>query len=92
MHKINFHAADALMKKITGKTVPFGGILLVTCGDFKQIPPIVERGGKSETITASVKHSPLWKNFEVFHLTQPMRQINDPECSRYLIFKTFNNS
>jgi hypothetical protein len=52
---------------------PFGGMTVVLGGDFRQILPIVPRGRREQTISASIKCSYLWQHFEVFNLTKNMR-------------------
>ncbi|XP_044450928.1 uncharacterized protein [Triticum aestivum] len=52
---------------------PFGGMTVVLGGDFRQILPVVPKGGREHIIDASIKCSYLWQYFEVFNLTKNMR-------------------
>ena len=39
-----FDTLEYLARKIRGNDAPFGGIQLVICGDFFQLPPVVKNG------------------------------------------------
>ncbi|XP_037474121.1 uncharacterized protein LOC119350347 [Triticum dicoccoides] len=52
---------------------PFGGMTVVLGGDFRQILPVVPKGRREHTISASIKCSYLWQHFKVFNLTKNMR-------------------
>src|SRR3546814_10867147 len=62
----------------------FEGRILVACGDFRQIPPVVPGGDKWSVIDASVRSSPLWRQFHVMELTVSHRHANDPEYSAFV--------
>uniref|UniRef100_A0A914YJG7 ATP-dependent DNA helicase n=1 Tax=Panagrolaimus superbus TaxID=310955 RepID=A0A914YJG7_9BILA len=44
---------DGKLREIMGNDIPFGGKILLTGGDFRQIAPIVENGTRQETINTS---------------------------------------
>uniref|UniRef100_A0A453HZ89 ATP-dependent DNA helicase n=1 Tax=Aegilops tauschii subsp. strangulata TaxID=200361 RepID=A0A453HZ89_AEGTS len=52
---------------------PFGGMTVVLGGDFRQILPVIPKGKREHIISASIKRSYLWKNFEEYRLTENMR-------------------
>uniref|UniRef100_A0AC35G418 ATP-dependent DNA helicase n=1 Tax=Panagrolaimus sp. PS1159 TaxID=55785 RepID=A0AC35G418_9BILA len=66
---------DSKLKEIMGNDIPFGGKILLSGGDFRQIAPIVENATKQETINSSVCCSNLWKQFEKFQLTENVRAL-----------------
>uniref|UniRef100_A0A453C8I9 ATP-dependent DNA helicase n=1 Tax=Aegilops tauschii subsp. strangulata TaxID=200361 RepID=A0A453C8I9_AEGTS len=49
-------------------------------GDFRQILPVIPKGKREHIISASIKRSYLWKNFEEYRLTENMR-LNSSEGS-----------
>ena len=53
--------------------VPFGGKVIVLSGDFRQLPPVVPRGGRAGTVRAAVQKHSLWVNFRVLRLVDNMR-------------------
>lgn len=55
MHTQYFQMMNAIFISIRGNTLPFGGIRLIMCGDFMQLPPVHEDG-------AFVFQSELWKD------------------------------
>ena len=75
-HKHNMEAVDTTLRDILNTSdKPFGGITFVFGGDFKQILPVIIKGGRAQTVGASVRRSRLWGYFEVLHLHQNM-QLN----------------
>lgn len=52
---------------------PFGGICLLTGGDFRQCAPIVAGGERVDVVNNTVKYSPLWEFFQIYRLRQNMR-------------------
>jgi ATP-dependent DNA helicase PIF1 len=54
-----FEKLDTIGKKIRSSTRPFGGIQLVLCGDFFQLPPVV-RGMSGEMIGRFAFESSRW--------------------------------
>lgn len=48
--------------------LPFEDKVVVLGGDFKQILPVVEGGGKNDIIGSSLVMSPLWKHVKVLKL------------------------
>ncbi|CAF1307832.1 unnamed protein product [Rotaria sordida] len=58
-----FQQVDARLQQIMRTKKPFGGISVIVLGDFNQLRPVVD--------------SPLWSLFELFELTEIMRQKDD---------------
>eukprot|EP00494_Astrolonche_serrata_P034322 UN34591 len=70
-----------MMKSIRENNTAFGGVQLIFCGDFCQLPPIPDRNFNPETKwyfgnRGFAFQSVLWKeaNFEIIILTKSMRQ------------------
>ena len=73
-HKHNMEAVDRTLRDILNEPEKvFGGLTFVFGGDFKQILPVIIRGGKAQTIGASLRKSRLWGHLIVLHLHQNMR-------------------
>ena len=54
-HKHNMEAVDTTLRDILNTSdKPFGGITFVFGGDFKQILPVIIKGGRAQTVGASV--------------------------------------
>jgi hypothetical protein len=53
----------------------FGGKTVVLGGDFRQVLPVVEGGGRLDTIDASITNSYLWKYVKILKLTINMRLL-----------------
>ncbi|KAG5680985.1 hypothetical protein PVAND_010459 [Polypedilum vanderplanki] len=43
-----FDLIEAVAREVRGNDKPFGGIQLILCGDFFQLPPVVKRGDNAE--------------------------------------------
>jgi ATP-dependent DNA helicase PIF1 len=83
MHRHTFEALDRSLRDMTGKKNEiFGGIPIVLSGDFKQILPVIKRGGKAQIIHASLKQSSLWKFAQELPLTANVRiELRNIACS-----------
>ncbi|MES2205075.1 MAG: helix-turn-helix domain-containing protein [Pseudomonadota bacterium] len=78
LHAHQLDMVDTIARYILENNEPFGGIQVVLCGDFFQLPPV------SSASTDIEKHfafkSNVWKNqgFEVCYLEEQHRQDDDP--------------
>ncbi|KAL6538118.1 hypothetical protein OROGR_012108 [Orobanche gracilis] len=52
---------------------PFGGIIVVLGGDFRQILPVISKGSRSDIVASSIKSSDIWNFCTVLQLSQNMR-------------------
>jgi hypothetical protein len=60
-HKNVFATLDRSLRDIRANDKPFGGVTMLFSGDWRQILPVVPKGGKAEILNASFKTSPLWQ-------------------------------
>lgn len=76
LHHFRLDLVDKVLKHIKKNELPFGGIQVVLCGDFFQLPPIA-RYGEPEALF--IYNSEAWKkaDFSVCYLSENYRQIND---------------
>ena len=75
---------DDVCCKIMANSLPFGGKIVILLGDFRQTCPVVHGGSQADVIDASIKSSPLWHLFQVFPLTAPIRNADDPEFALWV--------
>lgn len=74
LHVDTFSAADAVCRRVRKNALPFGGMQVVLCGDFFQLPP-VSRDGAADFIYGSES----WTNLDlaVLYLSTQFRQTDD---------------
>ncbi len=99
LHHFRLDLIDAILRRIKGSWEPFGGIQVVLCGDFFQLPPVTRI---DEPEARFAYHSPAWQSLglKICYLTEQHRQndleylgvlnsIRDNEVSES-IFETLN--
>lgn len=78
LHAKQFTLVNQVLKYFKENDEPFGGIQLIVCGDFFQLPPV----GKSDELNRDkfCFMSPAWveAKFKVCYLTEQHRQGDDP--------------
>ena len=72
------------LKKIHQNDLPFGGVIFITLGDFRQILPIVKGGNDNDVLNALVKNHSTWKLFKRLQMINNVRS-NNIEWSNYLV-------
>jgi len=72
-NKFPFEAVDRTLHDLIDKNEPFGGIVFIMSGDFRQVLPVIPRGSHADIVSASIKNSYLWESIEVFRLLENMR-------------------
>ena len=70
MHDYNLDMVDEAMQMIRESDEPFGGIQVILCGDFFQLPPVAKTGGGK-----FITHSKVWQkmNLKVCYLEEQFR-------------------
>lgn len=78
LHAHQLDMVDTIARYILDNNQPFGGIQVVLCGDFFQLPPVSSASVDVEK--HFVFESNVWKNqgFEVCYLEEQHRQSDDP--------------
>ncbi|MFA6601600.1 MAG: AAA family ATPase [Candidatus Paceibacterota bacterium] len=76
LHHFRFDMIDRVLRHIKKSGEPFGGIQVVLCGDFFQLPPVARMG---EPEPRFIYTSAAWKEgkFSVCYLHENFRQTND---------------
>lgn len=75
LHSFRLDLVDELLKAFFENNLPFGGLQVVLCGDFFQLPPI----SKDEKKADFINKSNIWENMnlKVCYLSTQYRQKND---------------
>jgi ATP-dependent DNA helicase PIF1 len=79
MHRYAFEALDRTLRDVMSavnpkfKHIPFGNVVIVFGGDFRQILPVVKKGTRCDIVNAAFNRSLLWLNVNVLKLTINMR-------------------
>jgi hypothetical protein len=71
-NKLAFEVVDRTLHDLTDRNEPFGDIVFVMSGDFRQVLPVIPRGSHANIVFASIKNSYLWESVEVFRLSKNM--------------------
>ena len=72
-HCFALEALDRTLQDIRHNDNPFGGLVVVLGGDFRQTLPVVKRASRAAIVESSIKRSHLWENVTSFTLSQNMR-------------------
>lgn len=76
LHHFRLDLADKIIRAIRRFDAPFGGMQVVLCGDFFQLPPVARQG---EPDARFVYESEAWKemNLKICYLHEQHRQKDD---------------
>ena len=67
-NKLAFEALDHMLRDLTGKDQPMGGMCMLLCGDFRQILPVIQGGTRGNIVDSCLKKSYLWNHVVVKHI------------------------
>jgi ATP-dependent DNA helicase PIF1 len=83
LHDFRLDMIDDVLQQVRGDSKAFGGMQVVLCGDFFQLPPINRKDSKSGGF---IYGSEVWQrnNFTVCYLVDQYRQTNDADYSAIL--------
>ncbi|QQP37176.1 ATP-dependent DNA helicase [Caligus rogercresseyi] len=76
-HKHAIEAIDRTLQDVRLSQQSFGGLCILMAGDWRQILPVVKRGGRPEIVSACIKRSDIWAQAQILHLTTNMRVLRD---------------
>ncbi len=77
LHKNQLNLVDEVLQYFKGNKEAFGGIQLVLCGDFFQLPPIGNQGEISKEKFSFMSEAWLKANLAVCYLTEQFRQSDN---------------
>jgi hypothetical protein len=72
-HKHVVSVLDKFLRSLMGNDIPFGGKIVIFAGDFRQVLPVVPKGGRGQITAAIIKKLSYWDRVENLHLTINMR-------------------
>jgi ATP-dependent DNA helicase PIF1 len=80
LHHFRLDLIDQVLKHVRKSDEPFGGIQVVLCGDFFQLPPVSRYGSRD---THFIYRSKAWHDgkFTVCYLSENYRQVDDVSLS-----------
>jgi len=58
---------------------------MIMGGHFRQVLPVIQKGSRTQMISACIIRFYLYANTKVLHLVQKMRSMNDPEFAQFLM-------
>ncbi len=76
LHHFRLDLINEILQTFKNTDKPFGGVQIVLCGDFFQLPPVTRTG---EDPAQFVYHSNAWKsaNLKICYLEEQFRQTDD---------------
>ena len=72
-HRIWVESVDLTLQYLRESPLPFGGLLVVMGGDFRQTLPVVPKSSRAENLQASFRNSSLYQEFQVMELKTNQR-------------------
>ncbi|KAE8257117.1 hypothetical protein A4X13_0g2571 [Tilletia indica] len=74
-NSFGIEAVDRLLQDLRKSSKPFGGVVVLFSGDWRQTLPIVRGGTTSETLRACLHHSYLWSDITQLRLKTNLRLL-----------------
>ncbi len=75
-HRFSVEAFDRTLQDVMKSDQPFGGIVVVLGGDFRQTLPIIPKGKREDIVGATLTRSHLWLHVTFTNITDNMRLRN----------------
>lgn len=81
-----FQAMNNVLQELFENNKPFGGISIITIGDFHQLAPVRDNYvfDPPQNTMNKIHGSYLWANFKLYELTEVMRQRDDKRFAEAL--------
>lgn len=78
LHDFRLDLVDEVLRHVRSRQEPFGGMQVVLCGDFFQLPPVNRRDGRQGGFVTSSK---VWQQgqLSVCYLQEQFRQAGDSD-------------
>src|SRR5579859_2297204 len=83
LHDFRLDMVDEILRAVRGGEAPFGGLQVILCGDFFQLPPVNRRDSRQGGFVIS---SAVWQQnvFNVCYLEKQYRQREDEQYTQIL--------
>jgi ATP-dependent DNA helicase PIF1 len=83
LHDFRLDMIEEITRTLRGGDRPFGGLQVILCGDFFQLPPVNRRDARAGGFVTTSK---VWQegNFGVCYLSEQFRQSDDEEYHQIL--------
>ncbi len=83
LHDFRLDMVEEVTRHVRGGDRPFGGLQVILCGDFFQLPPVNRRDGRQGGF---ITNSTIWLNdfFAVCYLEKQYRQSDDDDYTQIL--------
>ena len=83
LHDFRLDMVDQILRMVRGSAEPFGGVQVILCGDFFQLPPVNRRDSRQGSFVIT---SDAWQQgaFTVCYLEKQYRQTNDQDYTDIL--------
>lgn len=78
LHAKQFNLVNQVLKYFKGNHEPFGGIQIVVCGDFFQLPPVGKSDETNRDKFCFMSSAWVEAKFKVCYITEQYRQGDDP--------------
>ena len=82
MHRRIWESLERACRDVRKNESPFGGLRVITAGDFREIPPPIKSCNERDIYDASMKSWHVFRKFTVLHLTQPIQTANNKEWTK----------
>ena len=83
LHAKQVDLLDEILRIIRKNSQPFGGVQVIFCGDFFQLPPIDKTGNDNKEKYAFMAKAWLGADFKICYLDEQHRQTNQDEIKKY---------
>ncbi len=60
---------DRSLRRLLNNNEPFGGKVMIFCGDFRQVAPVIPRASREQIVSQAINKSKLWDEFDQLKLT-----------------------
>jgi len=83
LHDFRLDMVDQILRMVRDSVEPFGGVQVILCGDFFQLPPVNRRDSRQGSFVIT---SDAWQQgaFTVCYLEKQYRQTNDQDYTDIL--------
>jgi hypothetical protein len=82
---------DRFLQRLMESDQPFGGKLIIFAGDFRQVLPIVKKGGRAQIVNQTIRQCPFWDDVQTVRLLINERIRSNPFNKDYHKAESFSS-